>query len=484
MLNVCEGLVYSDPNGSAYAVQKGVEFIVQETSSFPDVPLPLKEVSWIGDGWKEFYGPQIALSAMGTVCPDGKCFPRTFPGPVIPGPRHSEQHIGYSAWEVFQHMTTIPERVVSPANVHLEKPADKHVYRGEKPAIEQTKIDPPDSWRWGIDIPELLQLQLNGLERTSSESDLKAGRSELFTFLENKSGLFWKTFGEVGLLPRQKETRKMLELIQLVQTPHVENFIPDRVVTTARQILEQYRANGQAVKVLPLVFQLESSLMYAHLMAERVVVAKGLYINSWIEVVTTKVEEIKSTELVDSKRAVVEVDNLVQRGWAPIITDERTNNSDGSHRGIAVRVWNLLKTLNQKGLLEKGKLFEEEFQEETRRFVEQREDMVGLTLRETLRVAQALLIDPEHEGRKEMILASLPNRPSVNKLPTILLREQEACCVVKQPFDEAGITIGVDPLVIHTITNGRADLALGSRGPYHRTDRTPAPWFNIFDLQK
>jgi hypothetical protein len=183
---------------------------------------------------------------------------------------------------------------------------------------------------------------------------------------------------------------------------------------------------------------------------------------------------------VDSRRAIDEVVNLVRRGWAPIVTDERKNNTDGSHRGIAARVWSLLKYLDTH--------FKEatepvDVNELISEFIASRTDMQGLTLRETLRVTQELLINPVYEPQRQIIYEALPLYPDIKFIPVLLLPEKEALCVVKNPFDTKGEVIGVDPFVTYTLTDGRSHYALGSRGPYHRTDRTPAPWFDIWELQ-
>ena len=109
--------------------------------------------------------------------------------------------------------------------------------------------------------------------------------------------------------------------------------------------------------------------MYAHHMNQREVIARGFFGHSWIEVARTPIENLRSTEIVDEKRAVDEVVNLVTRGWAPIITDENSNNTDGSHRGIATRVWSLLKNIYST---------DHDFNKKVEEFVSSRKDMQGV----------------------------------------------------------------------------------------------------------
>ena len=129
--------------------------------------------------------------------------------------------------------------------------------------------------------------------------------------------------------------KRILSLIQLVQTPYVRETIPDGVLQTAKDILDHYTSTNIPVALLPLLFQIESSLMFGYHNSRRDVFAKGIFGHSWIEASCSPVVDLKSTELVNEKRAIDEVVNLIVRGWAPIITDERLNNTDGSHRGIA-----------------------------------------------------------------------------------------------------------------------------------------------------
>ena len=255
--------------------------------------------------------------------------------------------------------------------------------------------------------------------------------------------------------------------------------IPDEVLLTAKNILDHYSSAKTPVALLPLLFQIESSLMFGYHNSKRDVFAKGIFGHSWIEASRSPVIELKSTELVDGKRAIDEVVNLIVRGWAPIITDERLNNTDGSHRGIAARIWSLMKHLDYLPTTP----HDARFQKTVSNFVASRPDMAGLTLRESLRVAQILLFSEEYSQQRRLIFGATFDNPDVQFVPTILLREQEACCVVKSPFDNDGVLTGVDPFVTYTLTNGRSDLALGSRGPYHRTDKSPAPWINVFELQ-
>lgn len=456
---------FTFPDVEAYHDQKGVRFINCNVVAFTDVAPKIDNnlTSWMGKSWEQFHGPLISAVLNGTSN-HGVLYPKTFPGPVISGPKHLNQTVGSTAWDVFNHMLTIPERVIDIDKLGQLCP----------PTLEYTPILNPENWIWTIGAPNLTQMQLTIPETQPTNNELNQKKEKLIGYVNNQVNAFIAKGKDMTPDEFQKNTRGLLELVQLVQSPFVRNEIPDCVVVTASAILEKYLLENNTGNFLPAIFQLESSLMYAYHMSQRDVVAQGFFGHSWIEVAKTLIEELRSTEIVDEKRVIDEVVNLVQRGWAPIITDENTNNTDGSHRGIAARVWSLLKHIHS---------CDRDFNQKIEEFVSSRSDMKGLTLRETLRVTQELLTDVKYSKELNLILEALPNKPDVKFVPTILLREQEACCVVKNPFDNEGRIIGVDPFVTFTLTNGRNDLALGSRGPYHRTDKTPAPWFDIFALQ-
>lgn len=463
------------PDAEAYTHQKGVNFIKVIPDELPEIELltPLNDLH--SESWKKLHAPLINLSVNGNSQPEN-CYPKTFPGPIIPGPRHTEQYVGSTSWELFNYILTIPQRVIDIDKIDYN-PVRGYFYKGDKPTIELSDIRPPEDWLWDIKVPDIKQFQLASSRVQESSESLSNKREQIINKLNIETDIFWAKFSIYQNLNQRSETLKMLELVQIVQSPFVKNFISDGAVDTANFILDHYKKIGVDKNILPLLFQIESSVMYAQTMSEREIIAKGFYGHSWIEVAKTNVEDLRSTELVDEKRAIAEILNLTNRGWAPVIVDEKINNTDGSHRGIAVRVWNLLKVA---GSLD---FSDPKFQTHVKSFINSRTDMKGLTLRETLRVTQELLTNPQFTEQKEAIYNALPNHPYIKYIPTIFLREQEACCVVKVPFDQEGEVIGVDPFVTFTLTNDRSDLALGSRGPYHRTDKSPAPWFNVFALQ-
>ncbi len=462
------------PDSEAYTNQKGVNFINVVPDDLPEVEIltPLNDLH--SESWKKLHAPLINLSVYGNLNPENY-YPRTFPGSIIPGPKHTEQYVGSTSWELFNYILTIPQRVIDIDNLDYNHTRG-YFYKGERPPIELSDIPSPEKWSWEIDIPTLKQLQLTTSGTKESPEVLSNKKGRIIAKLNEEANSFWNNFSKEN--PKSNlDTLKMLELIQVVQSPFVKNTISEDAIETANYILDHYKKRGVDKNILPLLFQIESSVMYAQTMSEREVIAKGFYGHSWIEVAKTDVEDLRSTELVDEKRAIAEVINLINRGWAPIIVDEKTNNTDGSHRGIAVRVWDLLKIMGDSDHLSNSA------QVNTKAFINSRRDMKGLTLRETLRVTQELLTNTAYSEQKKFIMDSLENHPYIKYVPTIFLREQEACCVVKVPFDQKGEVIGVDPFVTFTLTNEKSNLALGSRGPYHRTDKTPAPWFDVFALQ-
>lgn len=461
------------PDKEAYHKQKGVYFIDCSVKPITDNPpkIDSRLTSWVGDNWYKFHGPMISGVLNGSFR-DNKNYPKVFPGSIISGPLHTNQNIGCTAWETFIHMLSIPQRVIDVKKLYL---SDHHYhYVGERPKLEVTDLPLSTKWNWEIDQPKLFQMQLSVPNTPYDECELNRKKGALLNFIADNVIKFIEDGDKMDEKEFIGDVRKLLELSQIVQSPYVKNEIPEKVVLVACAILKERLLTGNTDNILPAIFQLESSLMYAHHLEKRDPIAHGVFGHSWIDVAKTPIEDLKSTETVDEKRVIDEVENLIIRGWAPIITDENINNTDGSHRGIAARVWSLLKNVYING---------EICQDRVASFVSRRTDMRGLTLRETLRVIQELFENHKYSDQLKLIIETLPYRPGIDYVPTILLREQEACCVVKNPFDNEGKIIGVDPFVTFSLTNGRNDLALGSRGPYHRTDKTPAPWFNVFEMQ-
>lgn len=471
---------FSKPDGEAYTRQKGVHFIEANPLEVPEsIELPLAEVLWMGEAWNLFHGRVIALTASGHYSHQDRLFPRPFPGPIVPGPAHTEQYIGSSAIEIFDYLLTIPERVVDPSRITFNEVTGEYCYDASLPDLEFTPIPLLDDWIWDVPQPVLTQMQLTKPSPISHD-DLSRRKYGIFSLLESESdNINLENWSSLGNNLKLEFVKRVLSLIQLVQTPYVRETIPNEVLQTAKDILDHYASTKTPVALLPLLFQIESSLMFGYHNSRRDVFAKGTFGHSWIEASCSPVIDLKSTELVNEKRAIDEVVNLIVRGWAPIITDERLNNTDGSHRGIAARIWSLMKHLDYLPTNPRDAYF----QQTVSNFVGSRPDMTGLTLRESLRVAQILLFSEEYSQQRKLIFGATIDNPDIQFVPTILLREQEACCVVKSPFDNDGTLTGVDPFVTFTLTNGRSDLALGSRGPYHRTDKSPAPWINVFELQ-
>lgn len=468
------------PDAQAYLDQKGVNFINVTTDQLPEVEIstPLNDLH--SPSWKMIHAPLINLAVSGTKSEN--YYPRTFPGPIVSGPKLTEQYVGSTSWELFQHMLTIPQRVIDVDKLRFNKDIG-YTYEGEKPVIELSDIALPDKWFWNVAVPNLKQLQLGTSTTDIDATTVNLRANKIVKKLQQTTDVFWDNFSINGDDTQQRRVKMMLSLIQIVQTPFVKNDISEDAVETANSILVHYKKMDQKENILPLLFQIESSVMYAQAMSEREVIARGLYGHSWVEVAKTKVEDLRSTELVDEKRAIVEIVNLINRGWAPIVVDEKMNNTDGSHRGIAVRVWNLLKDMTNAGIKDLTDISDPDMQEVVKTYIATNKDMKGLTLRETLRVAEELLTNPLYCNHRKEIFGAIPLNPNIKFIPTVLLREQEACCVVKVPFDQKGEIIGVNPFITHTLTDGRNDLALGSRGPYHRTDKTPLPWFDVFSLQ-
>ena len=64
----------------------------------------LEFISWSGNRFNCFR----------PLHPPRSSLPRPFPGPIVPGPAHTEQYIGPSAIEIFDYLLTIPEKSCKP----------------------------------------------------------------------------------------------------------------------------------------------------------------------------------------------------------------------------------------------------------------------------------------------------------------------------------------------------------------------------------
>ena len=102
----------------------------------------------------------IALTASGHS-PPRSSLPRPFPGPIVPGPAHTEQYIGPSAIEIFDYLLTIPERVVNPSHIIFDEFTGEYCYDASLPDLEFTPIPKLDDWIWDVSQPILTQMQLS-----------------------------------------------------------------------------------------------------------------------------------------------------------------------------------------------------------------------------------------------------------------------------------------------------------------------------------
>ena len=72
------------------------------------------------------------------------------------------------------------------------------------------------------------------------------------------------------------------------------------------------------------------------------------------------------------------------------------------------------------------------------------------------------------------------NSHEIRKVPVIIGMEAQACAVVNAPFRKGEAIIGLpSPYIYEKLYKENGTHALGVRGPYHLSDRSILPWFEI-----
>jgi hypothetical protein len=183
---------------------------------------------------------------------------------------------------------TIPQRVVDVDLISYDPTTHTYSYHDNLPPTEVIPIEHPPAWNWNIPTPDIQQMQLANVRDLSLET-VEAKRKKVIDFLQQRATALWKSL-DTGTM-QTYQVKEMLELVQLVQSPYVIDPIPERVVRTAEEILNDCKQiEGFSDRILPTLFQLESSLMYTHNNSAREIIASGFYGSSWIDVARIPIE--------------------------------------------------------------------------------------------------------------------------------------------------------------------------------------------------
>ena len=130
----------------------------------------------------------------------------------------------------------------------------------------------------------------------------------------------------------------MFSLVHLVQNPYAPIFPSEEVIVEGDRIFRKLLERGPIRNPIPLMFQIESELTYLDSISKRRgLSAFGYFEGSWVTISKVPLNYLFETEMIGVERTVAEILIIISRGtWAPIVTDEHLNNTDGSHRAIAV----------------------------------------------------------------------------------------------------------------------------------------------------
>lgn len=459
------------PDILAYEAKKGVQVIENgKLGKAPPSRLngPARFTGELKDCWDQYHAPLIEYASRVETAPVS----RIFPGVNIPGPRGSVTEIGTTALQVFLHSLSMKQRVVNPLLIKLS--GNTYYYEGNRPPVVTEPVPPPEFWPWSVAPSEVEKIQL-----MDYSEDVRVDSLQLF--LAGKLyGLFSRYCTEDKRTLRLGLVEKMLSLIHVVQNPFAPLTISPELVNDAEVLLMQLLSFGPIVSPIPLLFQVESELMYLDSISKRKgLSAFGYFEGSWVAISKVPLNYLFETEMIGVERTVAEISTIINEGaWAPIVIDEHLNNTDGSHRAIAAWVWNLSHRLAQLGL-EKLDLSSTSIKVVVFNYFAEMQAQ-PLVRRETLKVLGHILADPKYVETKHVLFETVKKREEIREVYVILLPERQACCVLKVPFDEEGIVIGLPSPFIYQELRKRGNCAIGERGPYHRTDRNLLPLVRYF----
>lgn len=222
------------------------------------------------------------------------------------------------------------------------------------------------------------------------------------------------------------------------------------------------------LEVHDIVHRLEA---HATLGIERVGI--GVWNGVWCEVGLAPLTAIRATELVQTPRAIQELETLHLRGFAPIVLNERGCNIDGSHRHVAFEIWNALCSAKGRRALDIAEAVPD--------FTARHSDEMGeLLTHEVNRVFHEAWMNPVLRTIIERACAEARPDRRVTRVPVILVPEPSAGTVIKSLYDDETKKRSVRVCSsVYAMLARDAHLTLQERGPYHRTDAFPLPWFQV-----
>ncbi len=421
---------FREPDVGQYQQQKGVKQIKQENDLFAD-PISGCECEFIS-------------SRVGTalVMPGVQCLTR-FPGHTLPGPGGSCQiNAGALEWSRFQE---------------LSKFAGIPVVGNHQPVTTVAERKLP-SWDWsGVAEPDIFVL------------------SPVVVQTLPRSDVGWQAYVEElrrNLHQAHDDgVAKVLSLVRQAWDQHGRMVYNRDTLLWAENTMSVV---GKENCGLSVAFELEAAASYRQYSYNLNIHSRGVYRGMWIEVGEVGLASIKATELVVPARIIQELQSLYKNGFAPIVVNEYGCNTDGSHRHTTAWLWNLLKAI---GSFSSGVL-----QSRVTEFVGKHCLAMGpIITREVLRVLSELLAN-HSQLLFEEIMPQVHRHHPISALPVILLNEYSAGTVVKKEYDEGTAVRRVDPETYRLLANNPS-FTLPARGPYHRTDRSILPWFQILEKE-
>ncbi|KKQ27573.1 MAG: hypothetical protein US42_C0008G0084 [Candidatus Magasanikbacteria bacterium GW2011_GWC2_37_14] len=421
---------FREPDVRQYQQQKGVEQIKQENDLFTD---PINGCDCV-----------FTSHRIGTVlvAPRSQCLTR-FPGHSLPGPGGNCQiNTGALEWNRFQELAKFAGIPVL----------------GDCQLVSTVAEPKLPSWDWlGVAEPDIFVLSPIIVQT------LPWGEAE------------WQMYVE-GLRHSLRQVHncsmaKILSLARQAWDQHGKMIYDSDALLWAEKIM---CVVGKENCDLNAIFELEAAVSCRQYSRDLRIHSRGVYRGMWIEVGEVGLASIKATELVMPVRIIQELQSLYKNGFAPIVVNEYGCNTDGSHRHTTAWLWNLLKAI---GSFNSGVL-----QSRVTEFVVKHCLAMGpIITREVLRVLSELLAN-HRQLLFEEIMPQVQRYNPIATLPVILLNEYSAGTVVKKEYDEGTAVRRVDPETYRLLANNPS-FTLPARGPYHRTDRSILPWFQILEKE-
>jgi hypothetical protein len=315
-----------------------------------------------------------------------------------------------------------------------------------------------DTWLWkNIERPNLQFIQL------------ESGETEHRQFVPQQ---LWQ---ECLSLLQTRRTLDLLKLIRHTWAPTSQNadYSP-KAVAQCEAWLAKLSPSADCNSLLSALFEIEAYASIASTVQDLELIGSGLFADNWIEVGFLSLERFRPTELCETQRLLEELVNLTNRGFAPIVVNEKLCVADGNHRLTAAWIWNLLcatSTLDWN-------INSHAFQQAVADFVHGAE-IHPVTIHECLSHLSSWLC---HPTSKRILTDQVRPRVStsfkLNKLPATVLPEHLSGAVVKGPYDQGLSVQRAEPL-LYDIMALTPNTVLPPRVSYHFTDRALLPWFQL-----